>query len=91
MMDRIKMEPGGSTPLYRQIHQTVAALIRGGEIPVGTRLPSTREVAARLGVTRATVMEAYAELESDGLVGGDAGRGTFVLGATIESSRGACA
>ena len=56
----------------------LAADIRGGRIPPGTRLPTHRELAAREGLALVTATRVYAELATMGLVSGEAGRGTFV-------------
>lgn len=52
--------------------------ILGGRLPAGTRLPSSRALAAQLGVRRNAVIQAYEQLGSDGLVEGRLGSGTFV-------------
>ncbi|MBI4280510.1 MAG: PLP-dependent aminotransferase family protein [Armatimonadetes bacterium] len=72
-------------PLYRQIVAHLREEIRGGRLPPGTRLPPTRILARQLGVTRLTVVNAYAELEADGLVTSHVGRGTFVAGTDGET------
>ncbi|MBI4564732.1 MAG: PLP-dependent aminotransferase family protein [Planctomycetes bacterium] len=64
--------------LYRSIADTLAADIDAGKLAPGTRLPTHRELAERLGVTVGTVTRAYAEAERRGLIGGEVGRGTFV-------------
>ncbi len=65
-------------PLYLQIRNQIRKLILAGDLPAGTRLPPERELAARLGVNRTTVANAYDELTADGLVEGHVGRGTIV-------------
>lgn len=65
-------------PLYLQIHQQIRQLILTGDLPVGTRLPSERDLADMLEVNRTTVSKAYQELFADGLVEGQVGRGTVV-------------
>ena len=65
-------------PLYRQILTQMRQLISTGALPVGERLPPSRELATRLGVHRTTVANAYAELAADGWIAGHVGRGTFV-------------
>jgi len=65
-------------PLYWQIRNRVRDLILSGDLPPGTRLPPERDMAARLGVNRTTVSNAYRELGADGLVEGHVGRGTTV-------------
>jgi len=72
------LNPNSQTPLYRQLYETIKALIDSGEIANGTRLPATRELAGQLGLNRATISAAYALLESEGLINGHVGRGSFV-------------
>src|SRR5215472_2753581 len=66
-------------PRYRALAEALAADVREGRLPVGARLPTHRDLAWRLGVTVGTVSRAYAEAERRGLIGGEVGRGTFVL------------
>lgn len=65
-------------PLYRAIADALASDIRTGRLPVGTRLPTHRDLAWDLKVTVGTVTRAYAEAERRGLISGEVGRGTFV-------------
>ncbi|MFC0432588.1 PLP-dependent aminotransferase family protein [Kutzneria buriramensis] len=65
-------------PRYKQVVDTLAAELRAGRWPVGTRLPTHRELAAREGIALVTATRVYAELEAMGLVTGEQGRGTFV-------------
>lgn len=62
--------------------QVIAADLRGrihdGQYPPGSSLPPQRELSASYGVTLATLRQALAVLQSDGLVSQQAGRGTFV-------------
>lgn len=67
-----------SQPLHLQLQGSLENAIESGEIPVGMRLPSEREMALRLDVSRTTVATAYRELESRGLLRSYVGRGTFV-------------
>ncbi|SNY49161.1 GntR family transcriptional regulator [Paractinoplanes atraurantiacus] len=52
--------------------------IRDGELPPGAALPPQRELSASYGVTLATLRQALQQLENDGLLLQQAGRGTFV-------------
>ena len=65
-------------PRYRAIAEALAADVRAGALPPGTRLPTHRDLAWRLKVTVGTVSRAYAEAERRGLISGEVGRGTFV-------------
>jgi len=71
------------TPLYRQLGGYVQRLISGGDLQAGDRLPPTRELAGQLGLNRTTVSAAYEWLESEGLIQGAVGRGSFVLGKAL--------
>jgi DNA-binding FadR family transcriptional regulator len=64
--------------LYRQIAEQVRGLIASGELPLGSRLPPERDLAAQLGVSRPSVREALIALEVEGLVEVRMGSGIFV-------------
>src|SRR5919112_3240404 len=68
-------------PLYGHLVTLFEAAIAKGELPSGSRLPPERELAQRLRISRTTVVSAYRELESRGLLRGYVGRGTFVCAA----------
>jgi 2-aminoadipate transaminase len=70
-------------PLYRQLFDHIASQIRSGELAQGDRLPATRELAGQLGLNRTTVSAAYELLESQGLISGQVGRGSFVNGPPV--------
>lgn len=65
-------------PRYLAIADALSEDIRQQRVSPGTRLPTHRDLAYRLGVTVGTVTRAYAEAERRGLIGGEVGRGTFV-------------
>jgi GntR family transcriptional regulator / MocR family aminotransferase len=65
-------------PIYRQIYDAVRERVMSGELPPGTRLPSTRALAAELGVSRRTTLVAYEQLLAEGYVIGRVGSGTTV-------------
>src|SRR6201999_4274736 len=65
-------------PRYQAIADALADDIAACALAPGTRLPTHRDLAWRLGVTIGTVSRAYAEAERRGLIGGEVGRGTFV-------------
>ena len=74
----IQLERANGMPLYRQICHKLREAILSGELPEGTRLPTERALARDLGVNRTTIMNAYNELASEGLIEGHVGRGTIV-------------
>jgi 2-aminoadipate transaminase len=74
------LDQGSQAPLYRQLYEQFASRIRSGELARGHRMPATRELAGLLGLNRATISAAYEILESEGLIAGHAGRGSFVTG-----------
>nr|AIA13928.1 Aminotransferase class I and II [uncultured bacterium] len=63
---------------YKQLVDALAAEIRAGRLPPGTRLRTHRQLAAKEGLALVTATRVYAELEAMGLVSGETGRGTFV-------------
>ena len=71
MLDR-----ASSVPLYRQLKELLVAQI--GALPAHARIPSEPELTRRLGVSRATVQQAVAELVREGLLYRVRGKGTFV-------------
>jgi 2-aminoadipate transaminase len=75
-----KLDHGAEAPLYRQLSDQIAHQIRRGLMARGERLPATRELAGLLGLNRTTISAAYEILESEGLISGQVGRGSFVTG-----------
>ncbi len=76
----LTLDRGSPTPLHRQLADAVRLTIRTGALRTGVALPSTRRLAATLGVSRNTVLTAYEELASEGLIGGRRGSATRVSG-----------
>jgi GntR family transcriptional regulator/MocR family aminotransferase len=56
----------GSDPLHHQLEAQLRAAVRGGRLAPGARLPSSRALAAELGVSRGVVVEAYGQLAAEG-------------------------
>ncbi|HTS11930.1 MAG TPA: PLP-dependent aminotransferase family protein [Candidatus Limnocylindrales bacterium] len=74
----VHLQPESHIPLYVQLRDQLRALVASGDLRSGDRIPASRELASQLGVHRTTVANAYAELESEGLIQGHVGRGTFI-------------
>jgi 2-aminoadipate transaminase len=77
----LQLQPESHVPLYIQLRDQLRALVHAGDLRPGDRIPASRELATHLGVHRTTVANAYAELESEGLIQGHVGRGTFIRAA----------
>src|ERR1700674_1856898 len=73
-----KLDHQAESPLYRQLFEQIAQQIRSGQLARGERLPATRELAGLLGLNRTTISAAYEMLETQGLISGQVGRGSFV-------------
>jgi GntR family transcriptional regulator/MocR family aminotransferase len=72
-----------SGPLYRRIYHALKSGIHAGRFGAAARLPSTRALAADLGVSRNTVMLAYEQLAAEGYVVSRHRSTTSVAGATL--------
>ena len=62
----VSVERRGGRTLGRQIEDQLRSRIRARHLRPGQRLPSTRDLAAELGVSRPIVVEAYAQLAAEG-------------------------
>jgi GntR family transcriptional regulator len=79
------IDPRSPTPLYDQIAARIRVAVAAGELKPGQALPSVRQLAGRLRINPATVVQAYRVLESEGFVEMRRGSGTFVR--EVESAR----
>ena len=66
-------------PIYEQIISQVKNMIMSGELTAGENLPSMRALAKSIHVSVITVQRAYEELQRDGFIETEIGRGTYVL------------
>ena len=65
-------------PLFKRIYTGLRTSILSGTLPSRGKLPSTRELARQLGVSRTVVVLAYEQLLAEGVVSGRIGSGTYV-------------
>jgi DNA-binding transcriptional MocR family regulator len=79
-LNHINIDRAAATPLAEQVYEAIEGRIVGGLLPENSRLPTTRELAAALGINRGTVQTAYRRLQQRGLVEGRVGSGTIVRG-----------
>ncbi|WP_416347224.1 PLP-dependent aminotransferase family protein [Castellaniella sp.] len=70
-----RSDPG---PAYRRLYQLICRAILDNHVAAGMRLPSSRELAAELGIARNTVLQVYEQLSEEGYVRAGVGRGTYV-------------
>jgi 2-aminoadipate transaminase len=83
----LHLQPESHVPLYIQLRDQLRALVTTGGLRPGDRIPASRVLAVQLGVHRTTVANAYAELESEGLIRGHVGRGTFILEEQVDGEQ----
>ncbi|WP_157249690.1 GntR family transcriptional regulator [Nonomuraea typhae] len=74
------------TPAYVRIAEDIRARIRRGDPPPGGMLPSEADLIRRYSVARGTVRQALAELEREGLVVSQTGRGRKVCGESLKEA-----
>src|SRR6266536_2837403 len=72
-LDRTRTEP-----LRSQLENGLRQAIRTGRLQVGERLPSSRELAAELGVSRGLIQECYGQLQAEGYLDTRVGSATRV-------------
>lgn len=75
---RLELDRRARVPMYRQLAAQLRERIVSGELAEGYRLPPEREFAARLGVNRTTILQAYQQLKDEGFIASKVGKGTFV-------------
>ncbi|OFD47595.1 GntR family transcriptional regulator [Bacillus mycoides] len=80
----IPLHPESKTPIYLQIYKYIKHEISQGTISVGTRLPSHRNLASQLNISRITVESAYQQLIAEGYVESKPKRGIFVAEVDID-------
>jgi GntR family transcriptional regulator len=81
------VNPSAPVPIFQQIAEGLRAAIGRGAFAPGSLLPSVRSVAEELGVNPNTVHKAITELERDGLVEAERGRGMVVRPGTRSQAR----
>lgn len=74
----LSLEQRSGLTLHEQLEAGLREHIRAGRLPQGTRLPSSRALAARLGISRGVVLEAYGQLTAEGYLASSQGAPTRV-------------
>ena len=74
--------------MRRRLEDELRGAIQAGRLSPGTRLPSTRSLAADLGLARNTVADAYGQLVAEGWLVAGHGSGTWVAERVIAPPAG---
>lgn len=83
------IDTSSAVPPFEQLRIQLLEQIEGGELPVGTQLPTVRRLAADLGLAPNTVARTYRELEQAGWVRTAGRRGTVVAEPTVDAGEDA--
>ena len=78
-----RFEHGSHAPLYARVKKLVQDAVAAGELKGGDSIPSERDVAVMLDVSRVTVRAAFTELAAEGVLLQRRGSGTYVNGAAL--------
>ena len=77
-LDLLPIDAASKVPLHRQLYEAWRRAVLQGRLKSGERVPSTRELAQSLAVSRSTVTQAYEQLVAEGYLVATRGAGTFV-------------
>jgi GntR family transcriptional regulator/MocR family aminotransferase len=74
----LDVDRSGEKPVFRQIYLQLRSAILSGALRPATKLPSTRELASQLGVSRSAVVASFEQLLAEGYASGRKGAGTYI-------------
>lgn len=77
---KLHIEPESKVPIYVQVEEQIRSFIAAGKLRPGDQLPTIRQLAADLRVNYNTIARVYLDLDRDGTISTQRGRGTFVAG-----------
>jgi GntR family transcriptional regulator/MocR family aminotransferase len=77
----------GEMPIFRQVYMQMRSAILAGTLRPGTKLPSTRDLAMQLAVSRSAMVSAYEQLLAEGYTSGRVGSGTYISSDIPEAAR----
>ncbi len=78
IMNIFSLDPNSGISLFRQLYGEIRKAILDHRLPAGSRLPSSRQLAVELNVSRNTVTNAYEQLLAEGYIYGQRGSGSYV-------------
>ncbi|MBX9689151.1 MAG: GntR family transcriptional regulator, partial [Candidatus Obscuribacterales bacterium] len=79
------LDENSTVPLYLQTADGLKRMIISGQLSIGAKLPSTRELSETLSISRCTASKAYEELSRQGYINTRAASGTYVSKADGET------
>ncbi len=85
--DAIIIDKKSQTPIYRQLYELIKHAIIHRQFPAHSQLPSSRQLATELNISRSTVTAAYDQLIAEGFLISKRGSGTVIAEALSQSSR----
>jgi GntR family transcriptional regulator/MocR family aminotransferase len=89
----IAIDRNAEKPLHQQVYDSYREAILRGDLQSGQKIPSSRELASEIGVSRFPVLHAYGQLMAEGYFESHVGSGTFISATlpeqTMSSSQGA--
>ena len=83
----VDLAQDGASPMHSQIADSLRGRFERGDFHPGDHLPTTRDLARDLGVSRSTVVRAYEQLTREGWIEGRVGRGTLVSERTSPAAK----
>jgi GntR family transcriptional regulator/MocR family aminotransferase len=75
----LSIDPASKDTITKQIYDHIRRMVLSGSISPGSRLPSSRDLAGQVGISRNTVLAAYDQLTAEAYLEGRVGSGTFVV------------
>ena len=82
-MKYIQIDDSLGIPKYRQIINSIYTAISGGDLKLGDKIPSLNQICAEFELSRDTVMVAFNELKSKGIINSIPGKGYYIKSAEI--------
>lgn len=79
----------GKGPIYQQVSRAVQSALRSGQLAAGERLPSTRDLASDLKISRNTARAAYEDLAAAGVLVGRHGSGSYAAPSSTRTASSA--
>src|ERR1700761_6140703 len=78
--DLIQIDPSLTTPVYKQIVQSISRNIDNGVLVKDDMLPSVNQISAEFSLARGSVFTAYNELRASGIIDSIPGKGYYISG-----------